>query len=110
MAKIVEQRIGWADSPSTDVVGYELYYKVDDGSPLSITDTSVDVGLPALETVNAQDIRVITLTDFITDLQETTYRFGVAAKDERGNESDIQEIVVTVDVTPPDQVPFVQEV
>lgn len=110
MAKIIEQRIGWADSPATDLAGYTLYYKVDDGVELTYADASVDVGLPPLVDINGTELRVITLTDIINDLAETVYRFGIAARDARGNESAITEVLVEVDVTPPAPVPFVQEV
>lgn len=110
MAKIIEQRIGWPDSTSPDVVGYTVYYTVDTGAVLTYDDASVDVGMPVIQTVNGTDFRVVSLTDVVAELQETTYRFGVAARDERGNESAIREIVVEVDVTAPEPVPFVQEV
>lgn len=110
MAKIIPQRIGWPDSSSPDVESYKIYYAVDAGENLTYEADFVDVGMPATEEFGGNTIRVVNLSEAIPTLEETTYRFGVVAVDGRGNESSMTEIVVEVDVTPPEPVPFVQEV
>lgn len=110
MAKIIPQRIGWPDSSSPDVTGYKVYYAVDTGESLTYEAAFEDVGMPATIDHEGTTIRVIDLVEVFPDLEETTYRFGVVAVDERGNESSMTEVVVTVDVTAPEPVPFVLEV
>lgn len=114
MAKIIPQRIAWPDSPSPDVESYKVYYAVHEGNGegpfLTYDDAFVDVGMPETMEHNGSTIRVIDLAETIPDLEETTYVFGVAAVDGRGNESTMREVIVTVDVTPPEPVPFVLEV
>lgn len=114
MAKIIPQRIGWPDSTSPDVAGYKVYYAVHDGAGngpfLSYDDAFVDVGMPSTIEHGGNTLRVVDLAETIPDLEETTYVFGVVAVDGRGNESSMREIIVEVDITPPEPVPFVQEV
>lgn len=110
MSKVIPQRIGWPDSTSTDVATYKVYYAVDAGVSLTYEASFVDVGLPATIEHQGNTLRVIDLAEEIAELEETTYRFGVVAVDGRGNESSMTEIVVTVDITPPEPVPFVLEV
>jgi hypothetical protein len=110
MAKIIPQRIGWPDSSSPDVASYKVYYAVDTGENLTYESDFEDVGMPATMEFGGNTLRVIDLVEVFPELEETTYRFGVVAVDGRGNESSMREIVVAVDVTPPEPVPFVQEV
>ena len=111
MSKIIPQRIGWPDSSSPDVESYKIYYKIQDGTAgLTYEDAFVDVGMPSTIEHEGHTLRVVDLGETIPELEETTYLFGVAAVDGRGNESTMTEIVVEVDVTAPEPVPFVLEV
>jgi hypothetical protein len=70
----------------------------------------VDVGIPGTESFDGRTVHVVILNDTIPDLSEGEYRFGVAAYDGAGNEADIVEFSLYIDVTAPGAVPFIGDV
>ena len=110
MSKIVTRKLGFEESPSPDVAGYNLYYSVKTASPLDYDDSFVDVGIPPTETFNGATVHVVILNDAIPGISDGEYQFGVAAYDGAGNEASIVETTLYIDVTPPEPVPFVGDV
>lgn len=94
MAKIEPKTISWNPSESTDVTGYKVYYKPDDGNPFGYD-------APRIET---QATEVQAPHDFPADAfsEEGDYLIGVSAVDGAGNESDITEVTHPFDLTPPE--------
>lgn len=93
MAFIKTKTISWNASTSGDVVGYNVRYKVDNGTPFSYSDSYIQTSTPS----------VVAPDDFPsgTFSEDTDYLIGVSAVDDMGNESDIVEIISPFDFSPP---------
>ena len=79
MAKIKKRTLRWNASPSTQVVGYKLYWSEDGG--VSYNSNSVKVG-NVTEVVLPEDVKALADVDGPVEI-------GIAAIDEVGNESDL---------------------
>ena len=79
MAKIKKRKLRWNASPSTQVVGYKLYWS--EGDSVSYNSNFVKLG-NVTEIVLPDDVKALADTDGPIEL-------GIAAIDEVGNESDL---------------------
>ena len=110
MSKIVIRKLGFEASPSPDVSGYTLYSSLASLDRLGYTDPHVDVGIPLTDEVNGATVHLVVLNDWLGDLVDGEYDFGIAAYDGAGNEATIVETTMTIDITAPDPVPFLGDV
>lgn len=79
MAKIKKRTLRWNASPSSQVVGYKLYWSEDES--VSYSSSSVKLG-NVTEVVLPDDVKAIADIDAPIEI-------GIAAIDEVGNESDL---------------------
>lgn len=93
MAKVKKYSITWNLSPSTDVVGYKIYY-VPEGEELNYGSPSVTVG----------NVDNVIIPDQVPEfpLIDNNYTIGLSALDDVGNESDIISKTVPFDLVAPD--------
>ena len=90
MSRIVPAgSLSWIHSQSPDVAGYFVYYQ-EDAEP-TYGSPAVDVGMTSIVHLPLQGQTPI----------EGDFYYGIAAYDQKGNESDIVAIQVTLDTTPP---------
>lgn len=91
--KTHEYQISWTASPSTDVVGYKIYY-VPEGEELNYGSPSVTVG----------DVNSVLIPSQTPNfpLIDDNYIIGLSALDDSGNESDIISKTVPFDLVAPD--------
>lgn len=82
----------WTPSTSSDVVTYYVYADIN-GDGLTYEDPHADVGLVSSVQLPIQGLPAA---------PEGSITYGVTAVDEVGNESDFLNIVVNVDITPPE--------
>ena len=93
MARTHEYQITWTASPSTDVVGYKIYY-IPEGEELNYGSPSVTVG-------NVTTILIPTDTPGFP-LLDGLCTIGLSALDDSNNESDIIAKTVPFDLVAPD--------
>ena len=94
MAKIIKKVLRWTPGTAADIVATKVYWCAE-AEVLDYNSASVQIAMPASQLTLPDDAPAFPLT-------EGNFKVGLSSIDDVGNESDIVEITVPFDFTPPD--------